>query len=218
MGLTCRKKFVSIFLQCAFFSQLDKDEVPKCPQNPTESLKSGYKTLSNNIPDFFQINEMHMPIEVRHINNGDGNDNTLIKHHAKYHEACRLIFNNTKLKRVQKRRCPSEKRSADQSTSSKLTRKTTSVAAKEVEPELVQCFIREKFVCRSEIREAMTMQLNDRLNQCTHNLQDEKRLAKLSIEDTVAQALKYHADCLTALYNRERSALKKNRQTMMIHL
>lgn len=97
----------------------------------------------------------------------------LINHHAKYHEACRLIFNNTKLQRAQKRRCPSEKGSADQSTSSKFTRKTTSVAVKEVEPELVQCFFCEKFVGRSEVREAMTMQLNDRLNQCAQNLQAE---------------------------------------------
>jgi len=104
----------------------------------------------------------------------NGNDNILISHHAKYHEACRLMFNNTKLQRDHKRRCPSEKSSADQSTSSKFTRKTTSVATKEVETELVQCFICEKFVGRSEVREDMTMQLNDRLNQCAQNLQDEK--------------------------------------------
>jgi hypothetical protein len=108
---------LSISPMC-FFCQLDKYEVPKCPQNPTESLKFGYKTLSNNIPEFFHISEMPMPIDVRRIDNGDGIDNTLINHHARYHEACRLIFNNTKLKRVQKRRCSSAKRSADQSTSS----------------------------------------------------------------------------------------------------
>ena len=77
-------------------------------------MKSGYKTLSSNIPEFFQINEMPMPIDVRRIDDGDGIDNTLINHHDKYHEACRLMFNNTK--RAQKRRCPSKKRSVDQST------------------------------------------------------------------------------------------------------
>jgi hypothetical protein len=96
-----------------FLCQVDKDEVLKYPQNPTESLKSGHKTLSNNIPVFFQINEMPMPIDVRRIDDGDGIDNTLINHHAKYDEACRLMFNNTKLQRAQKRRCPSIKRSAD---------------------------------------------------------------------------------------------------------
>jgi len=82
-----------------------------------------------------------MPIDVRRIDDGDGIENTLINHHAKYHEACRLMFNNTKLQRAQKRRCPSEKRSADQSTSSKFTRKTTSVAAKEVEPKFNASFV-----------------------------------------------------------------------------
>jgi hypothetical protein len=119
------------------------------------------------------------------------------------------MFNNTKLQMAQRRRCLSENRSADQSTSSKFTRKATNVAAKEVEPELVQCFICEKFVGRSEVREAMIMQLNDRLNQCAQNLQEEKLLSKLSVGDAVTQELKCHAGCLTALYNRERSALKK---------
>ena len=52
---------------------------------------------------------MSMPIDVRRIDDADGIENTLINHHAKYHEACRLMFNNTK--RAQKRRCPSKKRS-----------------------------------------------------------------------------------------------------------
>lgn len=66
-------------------------------------------------------------------------------------------------------------------------------ATKEVELELVQCFICEKCVGRSEVREAMTMQLNDRLNQC--------------VGDAVAQELKYHAGCLTAFIQSRKSAL-----------
>ena len=54
------------------------------------------------------------------------------------------------------------------------------------------------------------MHLNDRLNQSAQHLQDEKLLAKLSVWDAVAQELRCHAGCLTVLYNRERSALKKN--------
>jgi hypothetical protein len=55
---------------------------------------------------------MPMPIDVRRIDDGDGIENTLINHHDKYHEACRLMFNNTK--RAQKRRCPSKKRSENE--------------------------------------------------------------------------------------------------------
>ena len=65
-----------------------------------------------------------------------------------------------------------------------------------------------RFVGRSEVREAMTMQLNDRLTQSAQHLQDEKLLAKLIVGDAVAQELKYHAGCLTALYSREKSELK----------
>jgi hypothetical protein len=43
----------------------------------------------------------------------------------------------------------------------------------------------EKCVDRSEVREAMTKQLNDSLNQCAQNLQDEKVFAKLSVGEAV---------------------------------
>jgi hypothetical protein len=50
--------------------------------------KSGYRTLSKNIPEFAKINEMPIPLDIRRIAEGDG---------IKYHESCRLMFNNTKL-------------------------------------------------------------------------------------------------------------------------
>ena len=57
----------------------------------------------------------------------------------------------------------------------------------------------------SELRQAMTMQLNERLNECARNLNDGKLLALLSGGDVVALELEYHCSCLTALYNRERA-------------
>ena len=48
----------------------------------------------------------------------------------------------------------------------------------------------------------MTMQLDKRLNECARNLNDGKLLAVLSGGD-VAQELKYHYSCLTALYHKE---------------
>jgi hypothetical protein len=59
----------------------------------------------------------------------------------------------------------------------------------------------------SELREAMMIQLKDRLNRCALPLQDEKLIAKLSSGDVVAQELKCHPKCLAALYNRERKVL-----------
>ena len=49
----------------------------------------------------------------------------------------------------------------------------------------------------------MTMQLNERVNDCARLLNDGRLLAKLSGWDVVAQKLKYHPTCLIGLYNRE---------------
>ena len=45
----------------------------------------------------------------------------------------------------------------------------------------------------------MTMQLNERLNECAKTLNDGMLLAKLSAGDAVALELKYHPACLVAV-------------------
>ena len=56
----------------------------------------------------------------------------------------------------------------------------------------------------SDLREAMTMKLDQRLRDCAATLQDEQLLTNLS-GDVIAQEFKYQPDCLAALYNRERA-------------
>ena len=51
----------------------------------------------------------------------------------------------------------------------------------------------------------MTMELDQRLIECAFNLKQGQLLARLTGGDIVAQELKYHMSCLTALYNRERT-------------
>ena len=70
--------------------------------------------------------------------------------------------------------------------------------------EVQQCLC-EKMEPTSNLRQAMTMQLNERLNKCAHNLNDGKFLALLSGGDVVALDLKYNRSCSTAVYNRERA-------------
>ena len=53
----------------------------------------------------------------------------------------------------------------------------------------------------------MKKQLDKWLIECARNLNDGKLLAMLSGGDVVAQELKYHYSCLTALYNKERAYL-----------
>jgi hypothetical protein len=40
---------------------------------------------------------MPIPLGIRRIDEGDGIEAALLKNEAKYHESCRLMFNNTKL-------------------------------------------------------------------------------------------------------------------------
>ena len=57
------------------------------------TAKTGYRTLSTNIPEFAKISEMSVPLDIQRIDEGDGIEAALIKHDAKYHESYRLKFN-----------------------------------------------------------------------------------------------------------------------------
>ena len=60
----------------------------------------------------------------------------------------------------------------------------------------------------SSLQQVMTMNLINSLHECATTLNDGKLLAKLSSADTIAQELKYHCKCFTALYNRETNHLR----------
>lgn len=186
-----------------FICQIDKEEALMSPSDPADEKKSGYTLLARNIPEFKSLNEMPAPLDIRRIDDGSGIEETLIRNSAKYHHSCRIMFNNTKLDRARKRRsCDS----ADGNESSKFMRRK---ASQEQEHNTAKCFLCEEEGDISDLRKAMTMQLNDSLNRCASNLQDKELLAKLSAGDVVAQEFKYHCKCLTALYNRERKVLKE---------
>ena len=65
------------------------------------------------------------------------------------------------------------------------------------------CVLCEKENPTSELLQAMKKQLDKWLIECSRNLNDGKFLAVLSGGDVVAQELKYHYSCLTALYHKE---------------
>lgn len=208
LSLSAQEKQSTDWSKC-FICQEDKFEALKSPPKKTNLAKSGYKTLSKNIHEFAKINEMPIPLDIRRIDEGDGIEAALIENEAKYHESCRLLFNNTKLQRAQKRNQSPDMTLSDEPSSSKFTRRSCSALTEEGSLDLEESFICEKKASRTELREAMTMQLNTRLYQCAKTLQDQNLLAKLSVGDVVAQELKYHGTCLTSLYNKERAHLRK---------
>ena len=157
---------------------------------------AGYSKIARNVPLFHALNDMPIPFNPARLDEGEGIEATLIRNKARYHNSCRLLFNNTKLIRAQKRTV---------TTSTSGTEDIRGKRQRTSEPPKIQCFLCEEEDVISNLRRAMTMQLNERLNQCARTLNNGKLLAKLSAGDVVAQELKYHPRCLTDLYNSERA-------------
>lgn len=178
--------------------QTDKNEALQSP--PTHYLcepeKDGYAMLAKNIPLFEAINQLPIRLNTSRLNEGSGIEMTLRNNNAKYHRTCRLLFNNYKLERANKR---SSTIQSDPGEGPSKMRRTSL--------EVKKCFLCEKLEPVAELRQAMTMQLNERINECAKNLNDGKLLAILSGGDVVALELKYHCSCLTSLYNKEKSHL-----------
>ena len=117
---------------------------------------------------------------------------------ANYHQSCRLSFCNSKLERARNR--SAAKNISDDAHSLPTKRRRDSLEDK-------VCFLCEKEAPKSELRHAMMMDLDKRLNKCARNLNDIRLMTRLSGGDIIAQELKYHCSCLTTLYNRERAHL-----------
>lgn len=182
--------------------QKEKNEDLKSPPThyPCTQEHDGYAMIATNIPLFHAINEMPIVLDPVRLDEGGGVEETLRRNKAKYHQSCRLLFNNTKLDRARKRRAGGQSTRAEESHT-KLRR--TSHEGKES-----VCFLCEREEPDSELRQVMTMHLNKRLNECAQKLNDGRLLAKLSGGDAIAQELKYHMQCLTDLYNRERTYIR----------
>ena len=117
--------------------------------------------LATNIPLFKAINHLPIIIDPSRLEKGDGVEDTLRRNHATYHQSCLLLFNNTKLQRAQKRKASSD--SPTDGSRSKIRRASLNCQ---------QCFLCEEQEPKSELRKAMTIELDQRLNECARNLND----------------------------------------------
>ena len=182
--------------------QTDTKEELKSPPTRYECSSDGYSMIAKNLPQFQAIHQLPIRLDPSRLDEGGGIEDTLRRNSAKYHQNCRKMFDSYKLERATKR--AAEIQNDPGEGHSKMRR--TSM-------EVQRCFLCEKIQPKSKLRQAMTMQLNERLNECARNLNDGKLLAVLSGGDVVALELKYHYSCLTALYHRERAHIAaKNKE------
>ena len=160
--------------------------------------------LAKHIPLFNEVNALPIPMDIRRLDDDTGIDTTLIGNNAKYHNSCRIKFNNTKLLRVQKR-VKSQVSSTSLEESSKFFRGSMDLpeSSTSTRVDMCQCSLCDKHSPMSDFREAMTMKLFQKLRDCAATLQDEQLLVKSSAGDVIAQECMYHPACLAALNNRE---------------
>ena len=62
----------------------------------------GYYMIATNIPLFQGINQLPIILDPIILEEGGGIEETLRRNNAKYHQNCRLLFNNTMLERTRK--------------------------------------------------------------------------------------------------------------------
>ena len=179
--------------------QMDLKECLISPcSNPNKGADDGYSLLARNIPQFQSVNQLPIKLDPARFDDGSGKQETLKTNQAQYHVSCRILFNSTQLQRAQKRKRPSGDGDENNSSSNKVSRRSPT-------HQKAECFLCEEQ--GGEVREAMNMKLNKRINECAKTFSNGKLLAKLSAGDVVAQELKHHPTCLVALYNRERAHL-----------
>ena len=100
-----------------------------------------------------------------------------------------LRYNNTMLRRAEKRKCSS---SVENSRS--IPCKHSRLRSSRIEEELI-CFFCELPAGTEGLHEASTLQVDRRVKDSASLLEDSLLLAKLSAGDMVALEAKYHTKC-----------------------
>jgi len=173
----------------------------QCPGNSRRSdieCGTGYNTLASTILQFSEIRSLPIPIIVEMLDEGGGITEPLMQRKAKLQKSCRDKFSNMKLKKAEKRKRQEE----PGSPRFKFTR--ACFGATTFKPEK-SCFFSGS--SSETFHEASTFNIDTRVRDCAHRLQDKVLIAKLSaVGDMISQEAVYHAKCLVELYNKAESS------------
>ena len=83
----------------------ETEEKLVCPLNSTrKNYGSGYKRLADNLQQFHEIGELPIQASLSSLDEGNGIEETLKRHEAKWHKSCFNKCSTLKLQRAQKRK------------------------------------------------------------------------------------------------------------------
>ena len=85
-----------------WFVKEEKAEPLTCPsKSKRKDVGSGYSSLTEKLIEFNELRQL--PFQLERLDEGQGIEMTMVANNAQYHQSCRLKYNNTKLKRAEKR-------------------------------------------------------------------------------------------------------------------
>ena len=64
---------------------------------------SGYTTMAANLVKFDELGKLPRTVQLQRLDEGQGVEATMVAHQAKWHKTCMLQYNNTMLRRAEKR-------------------------------------------------------------------------------------------------------------------
>ena len=122
-----------------------------------------------------------------------------------YHQACKLKYNNTTLKRAEKRSFKTEGNINDAPCACKRTRFHSRSSSTEKAQE-AQCFFCRQPAGTDGVHEVAIFQMDSKVGDWATIREDTELLGRLSARDKLAHDANYHKKCLSVLHNRVRKA------------
>ena len=169
--------------------------------------------MADKLQQFREIGELPIQASLSSLDEGNGIEETLKRHEAKWHKSCFNKCSTLKLQRAQKRKLEDSSVEGSEAPSPVKTRSSLGIPSKEIAKESQQiCFFGDE--TGENLRRAATLTLDSKVRAAATKLQDRKLLTKLATGDMPATDSYYHPGCLTALYNRLRSISPKEEENI----
>ena len=178
-------------------------------QCPVQSRKTGsdvdtYSNLASNLQKFQELGRLPDTVSLVGLDDGSGVAATLKAKEAKWHKNCKDNYNNTKLKRIEKKKQKDEDCEASNVSPKKKTRRSTGGATGTTQD---TCFF-----CGNPgyLHKASTEKLDKNVRRCAEVVKDYMLIGKLSSGDMMSQDAMYHGNCLKNLYKKAEIAHRSN--------
>ena len=197
---------------CALCEKATEEKLVRPLNSTRKNYCSGYKSLADNLQQFREIGELQFQASLSSLDEGNGIEETLKLHEAKWHTSFNKC-STLKLLRAQKRELEDSSVEGSEAPSPVKTRTSLRILSKEVAKESQQT----RFFCDEtgdNLRRAATFSLDSKVRAAATKLQDQKLLTKLAAGDMPAIDSYYHTGCLTALSNRLKSISPKEEENI----